>query len=77
MHLYALCKKYDIDHAEIDHKITYDENKEYLEQKARQNASSNTTDLDRKTVEAEQWTNKYKDFMDEVGQDDERWKDYF
>lgn len=76
-HLFALAKKFDIDRAEIDHKLSYDENKEYLEQLARRNASNTQNDLDRASVEADKWAGAYQDFMNKVSEDDEQWKNYF
>jgi len=75
-HLYALCKKYDLDRAEIDHKISYDENKEILEKMAKENANSNL-DLDRAKIEAEQWKGAYQDFVKNVEEDSDKWRDYF
>jgi hypothetical protein len=72
-HLYALAKKYDIDRAEIDHKISYDENKEILSKMAKENAQ----DQQKAELEAEQYKGAYKDFIKNVEEDSEKWKDYF
>lgn len=76
-HLLALTKKYGIDRAEIDHRLSYDENKEYLERIASANASNSQTEMDRASIEADKWAGAYKEFMNTVSEDDERWKDYF
>jgi len=79
-HLYALAKKYRIDKAEIDHKISYEENKEYLDTLAKQNAISNRNadfDQEREKLEADQWKGTYKDFIQDVEEDSDKWKDYF
>jgi len=75
-HLYALCKKYDIDHAEIDHKISYEENKDYLDRLAKENSYSQE-DRQKAELEAETWKGAYKDFMEDLSEDSEKWKDYF
>lgn len=76
VHLLALANKYGIDRAEIDHKLTYEENKEILEKMAKENANSNQ-DLDRAKLEAEQWKGAYQDFIKDTEEDSEKWKDYF
>lgn len=75
-HLLALTKKYGLDRAEIDHSLTYDENKDYLEEMAKASSFSRD-DVARADLEAKQWVGAYKDFMDDVSEDSERWKDYF
>jgi len=75
-HLLALAKKYGVDRAEIDHKLSYDENKEYLTRLAKANSVSDD-DLGKAELEAKEWSGAYKDFIGEVGKDDERWGDYF
>lgn len=77
-HLLALAKKYGVDRAEIDHKLSYGENKEYLSGLAKLGDVSGSGDvLAVSDLDAAEWTGKYKDFMDEVSEDSERWKDYF
>jgi hypothetical protein len=75
-HLLALTKKYGIDRAEIDHKISYEENKDYLDRMAKENSYSKDR-LQSADLEAKQWVGEYKDFIDTVGEDSERWRDYF
>lgn len=75
-HLLNFCKKYDIDRAEIDYKVSYDENKEYLDGLAKQNSASNE-DIKKQEIESEQWAGEYKDFLENVSEDSEKWRDYF
>lgn len=75
-HLLALAKKYNVDRAEIDHKLSYGENKEYLSGLAKLGDVSGDV-LAVSDLEAAEWTGKYREFMDEVGEDSERWKEYF
>jgi hypothetical protein len=75
-HLLAYAKKYNIDRAEIDHKLSYEENKIYLDQLAKENSISQD-DKNRADLEVKEWSGKYKDFLDDVKEDSEKWKDYF
>jgi hypothetical protein len=75
-HLLALTKKFGIDRAEIDHKLSYEENKDYLDRMAKANSYSKDR-LQSADLEAKQWVGEYKDFIDTVGEDSERWRDYF
>ena len=59
MHLYAFCKKFQIDRAEIDHGLTYDENREILEKYARQNGYSRE-EITGQDLEGRYWADEYK-----------------
>ena len=72
----ALTKKFGIDRAEIDHKLSYEENKDYLDRMAKENSYSKDQ-LKSADLEAKQWAGEYKDFIENVGEDSERWRDYF
>lgn len=75
-HLLKFCKENDIDRAEIDHKISYEENKEYLDQLAARNGMSNE-DKRREDRDFEKWKGAYSDFMQKVSdEENEQWKDY-
>jgi hypothetical protein len=75
-HLINFCKKYEIDRAEIDYKVSYEENKEYLDTLAKQNSAS-SEDIRKQEIESEQWAGEYKDFLENVSEDSEKWRDYF
>jgi hypothetical protein len=75
-HLLNLTKKYGIDRAEIDHKLSYEENKDYLDQMAKENSYAKDQ-MKSPDLEAKQWAGEYKDFIATVDEDSERWGDYF
>ena len=75
-HLLNFCKKHEIDRAEIDYKVNYEENKEYLETLAKQR-SYTEGDIRKTDLENEQWAGEYKDFLENVSEDSDKWRDYF
>lgn len=76
VHLLALANKYSIDRAEIDHKLSYEENKEYLDRLAKEQSFS-SEDRNKAEIQAQEWTGAYKEFIENVSEDSEKWKDYF
>lgn len=79
MHLYAFAQKNGIDRAEIDHKISYEENKEYLETLA-QNKGMTKDEIGLTQEQSAKWAGAYQDYKQSLKEDPEieqKWKDYF
>lgn len=65
LHLYHFAKKFKIDRAEIDHSISYDENREILEKQARQNGFSQE-EITGQDSEGRYWAEQYKEAKKKV-----------
>jgi len=78
MHLYAFAHKNGIDRAEIDHKVSYEENKEYLETLAQQKGHSRR-DIELSEQQAEHWAGAYQEYKQKLKEDkklEELYNDY-
>lgn len=78
MHLYAFCQKNGIDRAEIDHKVSYEENKEYLETLA-QHKGHTSRDIELSEQQAAHWAGRYQEFKEQLKEDkdlEKLYKDY-
>ena len=75
-HLKALAKNYSIDSAEIDSTISYEENKDHLMQQAKANSYSQD-DIQKAELESDRWKGAYEDFLENVSEDSDKWKNYF
>jgi hypothetical protein len=79
MHLYAFVKKHGIDRAEIDHKVSYEENKEYLDTLA-QNKGMTNRDIEMTDDQSKHWAGAYQDWKASFKDNPEmegKYSDYF